>query len=71
VETIFSPSWNHVFGPRLDGTKKRMRPVTEQRAYFGRPDWLVSYRKDWLRPDIIAGLTPPRWLSLNQYQYRL
>lgn len=24
---------------------------------FGIPDWLVSYRKDWLRPDIIAGLT--------------
>jgi sulfate permease, SulP family len=31
--------------------------VTEQRTYFGIPDWLVSYRKDWLRPDIIAGLT--------------
>jgi len=34
-----------------------MPPVTQQRAYFGIPDWLVSYRKDWLRPDIIAGLT--------------
>jgi high affinity sulfate transporter 1 len=34
-----------------------MAPVTEQRAYFGLPDWLVSYRKDWLRSDIIAGLT--------------
>src|SRR5689334_5017990 len=21
------------------------------------PDWLLDYRKDWLRPDIIAGLT--------------
>ena len=21
------------------------------------PEWLVSYRRDWLRPDIIAGLT--------------
>src|SRR5215207_9469988 len=21
------------------------------------PDWLLNYRKDWLRPDIIAGLT--------------
>jgi sulfate permease, SulP family len=34
-----------------------MSPVTEQRTYFGIPEWLVSYRKDWLRPDIIAGLT--------------
>ena len=34
-----------------------MPPATEQRAYFGIPDWLLSYRKDWLRPDIIAGLT--------------
>jgi hypothetical protein len=24
---------------------------------FGIPDWVLSYRKDWLRPDIIAGLT--------------
>jgi SulP family sulfate permease len=21
------------------------------------PDWLVSYRRDWLRPDVISGLT--------------
>ena len=34
-----------------------MPSVTEQRAHFGIPDWLVSYRKDWLRPDVIAGLT--------------
>src|SRR6516164_3219524 len=33
------------------------RTNTEQHAYFGLPDWLVSYSKDWLRPDIIAGLT--------------
>ena len=32
-------------------------PVAGQRAYFGIPDWLVSYQKGWLRPDIIAGLT--------------
>jgi len=31
--------------------------VAGQRAYFGIPDWLVSYQKGWLRPDIIAGLT--------------
>jgi SulP family sulfate permease len=30
---------------------------TELRAYLGIPSWLVSYRKDWLAPDIIAGLT--------------
>jgi high affinity sulfate transporter 1 len=29
----------------------------EKRASFGIPEWLVSYRKDWLRPDIVAGLT--------------
>jgi sulfate permease, SulP family len=34
-----------------------MAPVTGQRAYVGIPEWLLSYRKDWLRPDIIAGLT--------------
>ena len=37
--------------------RKPKTPVTEQGAYFGIPDWMVSYRKDWLRPDIIAGLT--------------
>jgi sulfate permease, SulP family len=34
-----------------------MPPVTGERAYVGIPEWLLSYRKDWLRPDIIAGLT--------------
>jgi sulfate permease, SulP family len=34
-----------------------MPAITEQRTYFGIPEWLVSYRGDWLRPDIIAGLT--------------
>src|ERR1700745_3614763 len=34
-----------------------MPPVTGQRAHVGIPEWLLSYRKDWLRPDIIAGLT--------------
>jgi SulP family sulfate permease len=34
-----------------------MLPPPQQRAYFGIPDWLASYRKDWLRPDLIAGLT--------------
>jgi high affinity sulfate transporter 1 len=34
-----------------------MSPDTENRAHFGIPEWLVSYRKDWLRPDIVAGLT--------------
>jgi high affinity sulfate transporter 1 len=31
--------------------------ATEQRAHFGIPDWLISYRKRWLRPDMIAGVT--------------
>src|SRR5262249_26591475 len=39
------------------GWKKPMPPVTQQRGYFGISYWLVAYRKDWLRPDIIAGLT--------------
>ena len=34
-----------------------MPPAIGQRAYFGIPEWLLSYRKDWLRPDILAGLT--------------
>jgi MFS superfamily sulfate permease-like transporter len=34
-----------------------MAPVTEQRGHFGVPDWLASYRTDWWRPDIVAGLT--------------
>jgi high affinity sulfate transporter 1 len=34
-----------------------MPTPTEQRAYFGIPAWLVSYSKDWLQPDVIAGLT--------------
>jgi sulfate permease, SulP family len=34
-----------------------MPPVTEPRGYFVIPGWLVSYRKDWLSPDIMAGLT--------------
>ena len=29
----------------------------EGAASFGILDWLVSYRRDWLRPDVIAGLT--------------
>ena len=31
--------------------------MTEQRAYFSTSNWLASYRKGWLRPDITAGLT--------------
>ena len=34
-----------------------MPSASERQAFFGIPDWLVSYRKDWLRPDIIAGIT--------------
>ena len=31
--------------------------LTKARTYIGIPEWLASYRKDWLRPDVIAGLT--------------
>jgi sulfate permease, SulP family len=30
---------------------------TAANNYFGMPDWLISYRKENLRPDVIAGLT--------------
>ena len=31
--------------------------TTSKRRRFGFPEWLFSYEKDWLRPDVIAGLT--------------
>jgi sulfate permease, SulP family len=51
-------AWNHVLLPRLgsDGYKL-VQAFIGQSSYFGIPDWLLSYRKDWLRPDIVAGLT--------------
>lgn len=32
-------------------------PTVIDRSHFDIPDWLVSYHNDWLRPDIVAGLT--------------
>ena len=36
-----------------------MEPVEQPVLHVELPpmDWLVSYRKEWLRPDVIAGLT--------------
>jgi len=31
--------------------------MSEHRWFHPLPEWLVSYRVDWLRPDIVAGLT--------------
>src|SRR5246500_2658568 len=31
--------------------------MSEQRWFRLLPEWLVSCRADWLRPDIVAGLT--------------
>jgi len=31
--------------------------MSEHRRFRPLPDWLASYRADWLRPDIVAGLT--------------
>ena len=31
--------------------------VAEKRTHSDKPTWRVSYSKDWLRPDVIAGLT--------------
>jgi sulfate permease, SulP family len=42
--------------PQQSG-EKPVSSVTERRMHLGIPDWLASYRKDWLRPDLIAGLT--------------
>jgi high affinity sulfate transporter 1 len=39
------------------GREKPIPNTSEWRAHFGIPHWLASYRKDWLQPDIIAGLT--------------
>src|SRR5215471_8080049 len=34
-----------------------MSPKAKPFTHYGIPDWLVSYRKDWVRFDILAGLT--------------
>lgn len=34
-----------------------MSPKLKPLTHYGMPDWLVSYRRDWLRPDVISGLT--------------
>ena len=31
--------------------------TTRKPRSFVVPDWISGYRKDWLRPDVIAGLT--------------
>ena len=37
--------------------EKYVSLLTEPRTRLGIPEWLASYRKDWLRPDVLAGLT--------------
>jgi len=37
--------------------RELMLSVSPRPVHFGIPDWLISYRKDWVKPDIIAGLT--------------
>src|SRR5215471_137656 len=34
-----------------------MSPKSKPFTHYGIPDWLVSYRKDWVRFDVLAGLT--------------
>ena len=34
-----------------------MATAAQPHRYIGLPDWMVSYRREWLRPDVIAGLT--------------
>ena len=31
--------------------------MSRSRSFHPLAEWLVSYRRDWLRPDIVAGLT--------------
>jgi high affinity sulfate transporter 1 len=38
-------------------TGLNMPDSVERNGYFSLPDWLTSYQRGWLRPDIIAGLT--------------
>ena len=34
-----------------------MSTKSQPHGYIPLPDWLIGYHKDWLRPDVIAGLT--------------
>ena len=34
-----------------------MSTKSQPQGYMLLPDWLIGYQKDWLRPDVIAGLT--------------
>jgi sulfate permease, SulP family len=40
----------------MNATEISSQAVTHSRFRF-LPEWLVSYRRDWLQPDIVAGLT--------------
>ena len=39
------------------GEKESLLTNRQSHGYIPLPDWLIGYRKDWLRPDVIAGLT--------------
>lgn len=44
----------------ITGHPQREKKLSMNRQSHGDPlvaDWLFSYRKDWLRPDLIAGIT--------------
>jgi high affinity sulfate transporter 1 len=41
----------------VSGEVSALSSNAKQSRRFGLPEWLTSYRSDWLRPDIVAGLT--------------
>jgi len=43
--------------PSLSSLKQLVTAHSNVRQFLLLPDWLLNYQKDWLRPDVIAGLT--------------
>ena len=43
-----------------------MTPSSKSRPFIA--EWLFSYRKEWLRPDVLAGLTTPRSSSRKRWR---
>lgn len=41
---------------------------TRERVHF-LPEWLISYREDWWRPDLVAGLTAAAVVIPNSMAY--
>src|SRR5262249_40296761 len=44
-------------GPRHSSGENELPTTRQLNGYIPITDWLFSYNKEWLRPDLIAGLT--------------